>query len=170
MATAVKLCTRCGQTKSISEFHTVHGRPYAPCKACRARYERRRKHALRVGLRAKHAKTVLPDPEIAPRLSDLFWAAGFLEGEGEFLSAQGYYPRLSASQKEPEPLYMLQRLFGGSVRPREKGAWRWYLQGSHRSTEIMQLLYPLLSPRRQAQVRKAVQNYAAICPETAGEL
>lgn len=56
------------------------------------------------------------------RTHEVAWSAGFFDGEG-FVSIQernhpdytGYYLRIGVNHVAPEPLYELQRLYGGTV-------------------------------------------------------
>lgn len=110
----------------------------------------------------------------SPRLVDIYWAAGFLEGEGCFASRESPHSRwkngtvlgvdILAVQVQKEPLERLQACFGGSLKQRQQGGeayshyqpiWRWSLTSS-RAIALMMTLYLLMSPVRQAQIRKAV--------------
>jgi hypothetical protein len=88
---------------------------------------------------------------------DMAWAAGFLEGEGAFTSPH----RVDARQVDREPLDRLLGMFGGRIcvvkaTERWNTCHHWYTSGS-RARGIMMTLYPLLSARRQEQIRKALQ-------------
>lgn len=101
---------------------------------------------------------------------ELFWAAGFLEGEGSFYSNDSGYTsqiRIQAVQTATtEPLERLQRLFGGNLVPvsrekeRQKGScntkdnWRWSLY-SDKAVIAMLHLYSLMSNKRKAQIQYA---------------
>lgn len=57
---------------------------------------------------------------------ELAWAAGFFDGEG-WIKIQkrggdylGYYLRIGINHVKPEPLYKLQKLFGGNIRYDDK--------------------------------------------------
>lgn len=108
----------------------------------------------------------------SPTIRDLEWAAGFLEGEGSFtksaykIAAENRVAstvRVTATQMTLEPLERLQRIFGGKVsrvkdRPSHGvGVWHWYTSGVF-ARGIMMTLYSLLSPRRQAQIRGALDK------------
>lgn len=93
---------------------------------------------------------------------ELYWIAGFLEGEGSFVltGRKSYtvaYPRICAGQNTREPLDRVARFLGGNVRPIRpkktgcKEFWSWTLDGA-KVSETMRLLRPLLSSRRQAQI------------------
>ena len=98
----------------------------------------------------------------SPTLKDLYWAAGFLEGEGSFRA----YPTSSiieaAQAYEFRPLYKLQRMFGGAVSrkyrtcgySKDKDSYhvRWRACGG-RARGIMLTLFHLMSPRRQEQIK-----------------
>jgi hypothetical protein len=95
--------------------------------------------------------------------SDLYWSAGFLEGEGSFKLHSSLM--ISASQVQLWPLQRLQKIFGGAIstsgRKRfygESPCHAWYLYG-HRAAGLMMTLYSLLSPRRQEQVAVALAKW-----------
>ena len=111
---------------------------------------------------------------VHPSTSDLYWAAGFLEGEGSFCR----YPnrkgrgdgsnRVSASQKKRECLDRLSRLFGGRVNCMEqrgctiKGTpygpiHHWQVNGAI-ARGVMMTLFCLLSVWRQAQIKEALRR------------
>ncbi len=93
-----------------------------------------------------------------PSQRELGWIAGFLEGEGCFNTA-GSNPgtqRVTAVQKQREPLLRLQELLGGRVYPRFRdGCFGWSVTGA-RARGIMLTLYALMSPRRKDQIRAAL--------------
>lgn len=94
----------------------------------------------------------------------LSWAAGFIEGEGSFSSAGKESACVTAAQVQKEPIDRLQALFGGRVVQRytkghsSKPIWVWSLP-ARRSIEVMMTLYVLMSPRRQAQIRAALDMW-----------
>ena len=99
----------------------------------------------------------------------LAWAAGFLDGDG-FITIQnrttkykdkvytGHYLRVGACQANIVPLEELQKLFGGSIRPKNSGPnpdnynrkpqWMWTLSTKEASEALHQLL-PFLVHKRQ---------------------
>lgn len=86
---------------------------------------------------------------------DLGWVAGFLEGEGCFyLNGSGAhrYCAISATQKQKDPLNRLQSLLGGNIYQTTRGLWHWGLTKGIRAEEMMEILRPLMSPRRQEQI------------------
>jgi hypothetical protein len=96
-------------------------------------------------------------------MEDLFWVAGFLEGEGSFRCK----PTLTvcASQVQLWPLEKLQSLFGGGIssngtkRQVENGhqlCHMWHLSG-YRAAALSMTLYSLMSPRRQQQIATALE-------------
>lgn len=93
---------------------------------------------------------------------DIAWAAGFLEGEGSFVPSSC---RVSAVQKQREPLERLRRIFGGHIITQRKRDGRelgyWYL-GSHPGAAVMMTLYPLMSPRRREQIRHALAHWRTL--------
>jgi len=93
-------------------------------------------------------------------IRDLAWAAGFLEGEGDF--SLGNHAHIRASQVEREPLDRLQRIFGGSVKPRKhrngkptwSDFWSWSIDRQAQVSGICMTLYVLMSSKRQKRIRE----------------
>lgn len=88
------------------------------------------------------------------RTHNVAWAAGFFDGEG-FVSIQkrshskyiGYYLRIGCNHVAPEPLYELQKLFGGSVvldkrKPKgnRKPRYRWCTSTKNAARALKQML------------------------------
>lgn len=102
-----------------------------------------------------------------PYVTDLHWAAGFLEGEGSFQGAgSSRTQKVSANQVNREPVDRLLAMFGGSVRPVKvrppaQKQWSWMVCGS-RARGVMLTLYRLLSCRRQEQVRHALERLKCV--------
>ena len=94
-------------------------------------------------------------------VSDFFWAAGFLEGEGCFFCNP--YIVLDCCQVQLEPLARLRAIIGGTIKLRQKRkpehspihVLRLYGKSAAR---WMQALRPVMSPRRQAQIDKALEK------------
>lgn len=123
-----------------------------------------------------------PIRTIPPTVADIHWAAGFLEGEGCFASRESPHKKwdvtvlcvdVLAVQVQKEPLERLQRWFGGSLKERQQGIdkrapvgnvrrniWCWLLTSS-RAIGLMMALYPLMSPWRQEQIKKAILMWRA---------
>ena len=84
-------------------------------------------------------------------MCELYWIAGFLEGEGCFFWTKKTFKHyVAANQVQREPLDRLRAILGGSI------CWStrihsWKLCGPM-AAGLMMTLYPLLSPRRKAQV------------------
>jgi len=105
---------------------------------------------------------------ISPTTADLHWAAGFLEGEGNFHVSnnrdQSWSAMVRAVQAQREPLEKLQRLFGGNVRlksaqrPHRQAIWIWAVSGT-RARGVMMTLYGLMSTRRREQIRSALSHF-----------
>ena len=100
---------------------------------------------------------------------DLYWAAGFLEGEGCFTPNRTQdrkrgYARIAATQVQRWPLEQLRTLFGGQLRmvkSRHEGwsdQWRW-TASSKRAVEAMMTVYSLMSPRRREQIKAALGEW-----------
>lgn len=105
-----------------------------------------------------------------PTVTELAWAAGFLEGEGSFKGAwtkgnqtrAGYRKTegVEASQVQREPLERLQKFFGGSigeykhaakVRCKSSVFYKWHISGC-RARGVMMTLFMFMSPARQGAI------------------
>lgn len=87
-------------------------------------------------------------------LVDLAWAAGFLEGDGDFARNR---EAIRGTQITREPPERLLRILGGRIReskPTSAGnpVYRWEVS-SARCRGVAMTLYPFMSERRQAQIR-----------------
>ena len=135
-----------------------------------------------LGLRCvKKAPTSLPGQSMRapkavehPTLKGIYWAAGFFDGEGSSALAVDKRSRgsngstiASVSQKDPELLHKMRRLFGGSVGPRKvrsviRGkhytgtSYAWQISGP-RARGFLMTIYSLLSARRREQIRRTLQ-------------
>ncbi len=97
-------------------------------------------------------------------LKELYWAAGFLEGEGYFClrGKTKSAVTISASQVQRHPLDRLEAAWAGIVRgpyqnknPRSTPYYRWDLGGTN-AVALMMTLYTLLSPKRQEAIRSII--------------
>jgi hypothetical protein len=99
-------------------------------------------------------------------IQELYWAAGFLEGEGCFTKTRSCIT-VSASQVQFQPLEKLQKLLGGknyyyeSRKPKHSPYYRWVTYGE-KAEEIMKALFPLMSPKRQYRISELLSFYAAL--------
>jgi hypothetical protein len=113
-----------------------------------------------VQLGKEHAGT--PHATTVPRIRDLAWAAGFLEGEGCFAHDPKFSRSMVAAvQVQAEPLYRLAVLFGGHVKSRNNKAgkfYAWNIYGA-RARGVSLTLYPMMSPKRQAAIRRLRGGY-----------
>ena len=96
-------------------------------------------------------------------INEIYWAAGFVEGEGSFSSAapgkQGNSASVRVGQTQLQPLERLRALWGGSIyrmKPniglRRRPLWQWAISG-RTAAGVAMLLYVLMSPARQVQIR-----------------
>ena len=112
----------------------------------------------KVGRTGQEYKATLK-ASISPSSKDIYWAAGFLEGEGSFRLARGTV--ITAPQVQREPLDRLQKMFGGTIafrkreNPKHSDIHIWSVCGS-RARGVMMTLYSIMSPRRQEQIRKSL--------------
>lgn len=100
------------------------------------------------------------EPTVVPTAEQIAWAAGFLEGEGSFsaMSGNDHRARITAGQKEPEPLTKLLAWFGGRIYKQSKREYHsWILRG-HQAHSLMKVLRPQMSSRRQAQIDVALES------------
>lgn len=94
-----------------------------------------------------------------PTTRDLHWAAGLLEGEGHFRANTSGSGQATALMTDREPIEKLLALLGGSFTIVDRKPWKrqylWSTSGA-RARGVMMTLYPLLSPRRQQQIKEAL--------------
>src|SRR5437899_11496947 len=94
---------------------------------------------------------------------DLRWAAAFLEGEGSFVFNPDGGLQCRAPQVDHWPLHELHRILGGNLHFRTHRISNWDAYGV-RAGGVMMTLYPLMSPRRQGQIRKALTGWRKLRP------
>lgn len=115
--------------------------------------------------------------------TDIYYLAGLYEGEGTcniHRNRDRYYARLLIRMTDKEPLEKLYGIFGGiyagpysspcEIAKGYKPKYRWAVGKTDQFKELANLILPLLSPRRQGQVQKAldlINSYEAI-PVVAG--
>ena len=102
---------------------------------------------------------------MAMKTCELYWTAGFLDGEGSFSLCGGKpakTPRIQVTQADVFGLHKLWALFGGgTVRKGQLSALSrkplhvWVLTGP-RAVAVMLSIYPLLSPTRQHQIERVL--------------
>lgn len=101
------------------------------------------------------------EPTRIPTAIDIAWAAGVYEGEG---SCRGHQKRsilAQMCQKDPEVLYRLKELFGGSVAEyanpgstKQGMIFKWTVSGD-KARILFALIYPFLTARRKSQVDRS---------------
>lgn len=97
------------------------------------------------------------DATKVPTNLDVAWAAGIYEGEGSCVcpNVNGSHSfSVMVSQKDPELLYRLRDMFGGTVRPYMNGGFdihRWQICGD-RGRVFLATIYPYLTARRKQQI------------------
>jgi hypothetical protein len=116
-----------------------------------------------------------------PTESEIAWAAGVYEGEGTCFAKVGKRTQkgrtyksvtdyLSVTQKDPEILYRMRDLFGGSIYEYQNhmgSVHRWTIHGQ-RTRNFVQLIYPWLSERRKQQIEAV--NAIILANDTEGDL
>ena len=100
-------------------------------------------------------------------VKDLYWAAGFLEGEGYFSrgGSRKTSPVVTASQVTLEPLIHMVKIFGGKINgpyksqhSRGQPFFRWNA-GASLAVGVMMTLYCLLSEKRQKAIRYGLEGW-----------
>lgn len=100
------------------------------------------------------------------RLEDIYWTAGFLEGEACFLKTGGSIS-VVCSQVQKEPIDRLNGFFPGSVlylqrnNPKHNNFYRWSVYGEF-AEHLMKLIYPIMSPKRQAKINELLSWYSTL--------
>ena len=112
---------------------------------------------------SKTERSKVPKATMSPTLRDLEWAAGFLEGEGNFRGAskgEGT-ARVRCCQVNREPMDRLVAMFGGRLgyvvrkTPNCQNVYQWEMSGA-RARGIMMTLYPMMSEVRKKQIADAL--------------
>lgn len=99
------------------------------------------------------------EPSEPVTTQDIVWAAGIFEGEGSCSRIGGgaQSEHASVEQKDSWVTERLRSYFGGSEKPRrDRSMHMWYIDGA-RARGFLQSIYGLMSPRRQEQIRRALQ-------------
>lgn len=84
------------------------------------------------------------------------YAAGFFDGEGSVVLKADGALTISATQKDPRPLRLLEHLFGGSIGYIERSKCRpysyWQVRGEEASAALQRMLPFLIVKRDQAEL------------------
>jgi len=111
-------------------------------------------------------------------IKELYWAAGFLEGEGSFSirdrksTKHGRSVDLKASQLNPEPLYRLRTFLGGAIygpymnriaikSGHSRPYMEWHLGGKNAAGAFM-TLYVLMSDLKRRQITRALTIWKTV--------
>jgi transposase len=105
--------------------------------------------------------------------SEVYYSAGLYEGEGNACIHKAYARKdgtvvhklkVRVIMCDTEPLEKMKQLWGGGVtrdsKPqseKHRQAYCWYIADS-RAVRFLKKLYPLLSPRRQAQIAAVLND------------
>lgn len=101
-----------------------------------------------------------------PTAIDIAWAAGIFEGEGTCSikgGGKGSYST-TVAQKDPDLLYRMRDLFGGTVRLYKVGekrkfeCHRWAVSGE-KARVFLASIYPFLTARRKSQIDVTNASY-----------
>jgi hypothetical protein len=108
----------------------------------------------------------VPRSRERPEERDLYWIAGFLEGEACF-RASNTHCEVTVHQCNREPLEKLQRWLGGRItdgakryedNPNWTKQWRWGISGA-RARGVLLTIFPLLSAKHQANIVAGRQTW-----------
>ena len=100
---------------------------------------------------------------------DLYWLAGYLEGEGSFMRGSPSDPgnsKISVCSTDEDVIAKVGKLFGNTPylakrkisNPKHKPVWTVKKSGRD-AVALMQLLLPLMGKRRHEQISKAIVSY-----------
>jgi len=98
--------------------------------------------------------------------NEVYYIAGLLEGEGSFYACKGgrydsISPRIQMASKDREVVEKISLLTGrrvyGPYRQRTCDMYTWFVTGL-KAVELMMLVKPLMSLRRQAQIEAAISD------------
>ena len=103
-------------------------------------------------------------------IKELYWAAGFLEGEGAFHWRKAPHNQfsISANQNDPESLFRLKQHWGGAIygplkskNPRAQLFFAWRLGGPAVASLAM-MIYPLMTRRRQEKIAECLTEWRKV--------
>lgn len=96
-------------------------------------------------------------------IKDIYWLAGFIEGEGCFqFHKKNHAPYITISQKDPQCLYDIKNIFGGSIhsyRDREENIYYKWTASTRLASGLMLTLYSLLSDRRKEKIKECITQW-----------
>lgn len=103
---------------------------------------------------------------LAPNLKELYWAVGFIEGEGTFNHTNGRSGlHIKVAQNEIDPLERLQKVFGGKIyrehrkyKGKPRDIWCWAIYSSN-AAAVMMTIYSLMSVRRKARIKEILWTW-----------
>jgi hypothetical protein len=107
-------------------------------------------------------------------IKELYWAAGFIEGEGHFrMTSLRSSPAILVTQVQREPLERLKKLYGGQIHvkdsrkynPSASSAYEWSIGGG-KAAGLIFTLFKLMSPKRKKQIGKALAYWRNSLPKS----
>jgi hypothetical protein len=128
---------------------------------------------------SKRPYGLVPPPPREPTEAEVAYVAGLYEGEGSCQKVKRYR-RMTIRMTDKEPLDLVQQIMGGivagpyrdvGVPDHYKDKWAWRVGAWRDILRIVPLIRPWLSPRRQAQVDRLLEDIPAhprgilICPD-----
>lgn len=121
-------------------------------------------------------RTRRPPPPAYENLSltDLAWAAGFIDGDGCItLYKNGAFRKIivTADSTDKELLDRLQVMFGGNITSKKKykenhrDAWTWKMNGSEMVIAVLELIEPLMvCEAKKARARMILDEWLPVTP------
>ena len=85
--------------------------------------------------------------------NDRLWFAGFFEADGYVSKEQC----VIIDQKDPDVLYKVQDIFGGSIVKLATRNLHRYRLGKSKSVDLLRSIYPFMSPRRKGQIEAKIE-------------
>ena len=103
---------------------------------------------------------------------NIYWAVGFIEGEGSFSATRngkGLKMAIEVAQVQRQPLEHLLQLFGGIIygpkmgkhkkNPKHSPFYEWRVCGGQ-ALHVMLEVFEFMSPRRQQQILVAIDRWS----------
>jgi len=145
-------CRHCSKEFRQPKSRVVNGRAKFCSRHCKTEAQKK--------WTTNYTTSISPIRQIQSK--DVYWAAGFLEGEGCFLgpNRSRRSHSVSAGQVNRQPLRDLQDVVGGRIRLARKAKprsniFQWVVYGA-RARGLMMMVYPFMSNVRKDQIRIAL--------------
>jgi hypothetical protein len=141
------------------------GKPAFGHGMCSKHYQRWKRYGRVYNLPEQPTKPneKLPLPIHLAREEWIIYAAGFFDGEGcvqiaHRRNTKVFYLKISAVQKNPKPLRILQGLFGGGIRTRKTAPFMWEAASQKAFHALQEMLPYLIVKRKPSEIALAFQS------------